>query len=171
MKATLDVIAVFVELNTGEIHFGISPSEPPLQATLLDSLGVSKEIEARYAHIPLASRDLLAANDELRSRVRSLGRLFPSTFWYTLGGEEGCVDLQIHDLDPSNHKTLRITCDSHPPSRYESRCRAFSAAIAASGLCERKPYWKEDELYVKLKAKYAHPAHRLDTYARLLEFF
>lgn len=171
MEAIFDELFVRVEFESGSIHFSVNPQLPVFEAVWIDTLGDVPEINAAYGQIPLNSPDILTANDELRDLLAVLpGRLHPSEFCYTGEGE---VDLVIHDNDPSRHRTLSIDSYGDPPLlKGYPRSMAFFEAVSNSGFCEHGPYWRSDgSLGLTLLPPYAHAAHRLDTYQKLVRLF
>lgn len=167
MKALLDEVVAFVELPHGSMTFHIKTLDSSRFIAEAEDPEDMREHRALYSKIQLQASDILSANDEVRNRLKHLGPLIPTQFWFALHMPKGKLSMCIEDVDPSRHRVISIHGDW---PRDNAKKVAFSNAVANSKYVEKKPYWKGRELYVRLKPAFVHPTQRLATYAALLNY-
>ena len=174
LKTALYEITVEVLLRTGvhESFSIVTPQSSGFIAKAETPTDLPADLAARYAEIPLKSRDILAANDELRTLLeRRLGDVSPSHFWYDLSTPTEEIILVIRDVDPVEHRLISIGGCEPSLNEKDKRSVAFAQAITTSGLNERDPYWVKEELHVKLKSACVDPTSRLETFDTLVGLF
>lgn len=173
LKTALYEITVEVLLHRGvhESFSIVTPQSSGFIAKAETPTDLPADLAARYAEIPLKSRDILAANDELRTLLGPLGDVSPSHYWYDLSTSDEEIILIVRDVDPVEHRLIGIGGCEPSLGEKDKRSLAFAQEIAASGLNERDPYWVKEELYVKLKSACVDPTSRLETFDTLVRLF
>ena len=162
----------FYPKEGGNMAFSIDPaSTGNITAKLTYNSREPSRLGSRLKEVRLTSSGILSAVDELRGILRPLGDVTYPYYCYNLGTRKDGLALWICDHDPTNHRTLAIGGQSFTLNEDRSRSAAFLEALAKSPFCERRPYWKSRNIIVRLKLRHAHRAHRLDTYAKLLELY
>lgn len=178
MKVSLDDLSLMVKLDGGDIVFHIDMprgtkkfwAEP--QSPIAMYPGLVKQL-GDVKKIPLGSRDILAANDELRKLLRKKGRqVLDTTFWYDLVEPADDMIFTVSELDPRSHKTISIgSFTGSLSSNNDTRSTAFLKKIRQSSFCVSAQWNHFNEITVTLHPEAAKASNRLQTYKALLELF